>query len=858
MSATTGSTRGVRMTAQTASGWLLALALAGAALAVGGVHTVTLCVVTVVLLAVVVVQVREGGWALSARPAATVLVLTGVGLVAFTALQIVPMPLGWLRLIAPYNASVWSRALAPLHEPGPAWAPISLDPKATELQVLRGIAYLLAFVGALGIARRRDGAAFLSAAVVVTGLALAAAALLHPAFGAHELFGLYTPTQTMNGRHLAPLLNPNNLAGYLDVAICIAFAAVLSPEPRVPRAIAGAVTILLVAVQVWIASRSGVATMVLGLLVITVMARTARARQRGVSTAAVATAVALGVGVVLLVAGGSDEASVELFDANISKLRLFGEAMRVGLAMPLFGCGRGAFESVFPAFRSTPGHLTFSHPENFVAQWVVEWGAPVALAAFAAIAYALRPRVLLPRSATAVGAWSGLVVLAVQNLADLGTEIPGLMLAAVVCAAIVTAGTPGREPRWRVERWARQPARVALVGGLASATALLLVLGTGGGAGADLHGDQMAMYVAATQRVPVDRMHAMARAAMLRHPAEPYLPWVTSLRAVRERDDNPMPWLGATLERASVYPGAHFILARLVARRSPSQARLEYRLTMEQAPALVDSVLEEAPLVAGGYFSAMELVPPGKPGEVVLEGLAQRIAVRLPATRTLLDAELAARNPVAPGPVSRGARDAVEDLEEGDAAPWCSGERRRGCVERALASAARLVQLHPDRCEGFALRARALVANGSAADGISGLAQAADNATDRVPCLKELAVIARGAGDTLRADAALDKIVSAGCVDDQECAASLAWVAQQDERYGNLRKAFVLYRRASDRAPLEDSFLERAADLASRMGLHAEAAADYERLARKHPDDVRWRQAVETERAAAMRDSVKL
>ena len=36
------------------------------------------------------------------------------------------MPIGWLAVIAPHNADVWSRALAPLHEPGPSWAPISV------------------------------------------------------------------------------------------------------------------------------------------------------------------------------------------------------------------------------------------------------------------------------------------------------------------------------------------------------------------------------------------------------------------------------------------------------------------------------------------------------------------------------------------------------------------------------------------------------------------------------------------------------------------------------------------------------------------------------------------------------------
>src|SRR5579859_7656518 len=201
--------------------WLLAVALAGAALAVGTVHTLTLCIVAVALLAALALQAWRPEETTSARPAATLLLFTGVGLVAYSALQCVPLPMALLRAIAPYNAEVWSRALAPLHEPGPTWAPLSLDPIATRVEVLRGIVYLLAFVASLEIARWREGTAFLSASVVVTGVALAAAALLHPAFGAHKLFGLYTPGPTVAERHLAPLLDPNNLAGYLNVAFCL-------------------------------------------------------------------------------------------------------------------------------------------------------------------------------------------------------------------------------------------------------------------------------------------------------------------------------------------------------------------------------------------------------------------------------------------------------------------------------------------------------------------------------------------------------------------------------------------------------------------------------------------------------------
>ena len=131
---------------------------------------------------------------------------------------------------------------------------------------------------------------------------------------------------------------------------------------------------------------------------------------------------------------------------------------------------------------------------------------------------------------------------------------------------------------------------------------------------------------------------------MLRHPAEPYLPFVVALRAAIERDDNALPWLEATLERAKVYGPAHMLLARLMTGRDPALARVEYHIALEQAPELVDFVAAEAPRLVGSYFEATELLPGGTDPKVVaafMDGLVQAVMERLPGTAVRLDADLA-------------------------------------------------------------------------------------------------------------------------------------------------------------------------------------------------------------------------
>ncbi len=173
--------------------WLFLFVVTGSVVAVGSVHTVTLCVVTA-LLAVSAGLVWWDAEPMRTRPAANILFLAGVALTLYTAFQCVPIPVGWLsRMAAPHTAR--TRGLersSPLHERGlELGAALSGDPSATRVEVLKGVAYLLTFVTALAIARRREGGGLLIATIVVTGLVLAATAVLHPAFGAQRLFGAY-------------------------------------------------------------------------------------------------------------------------------------------------------------------------------------------------------------------------------------------------------------------------------------------------------------------------------------------------------------------------------------------------------------------------------------------------------------------------------------------------------------------------------------------------------------------------------------------------------------------------------------------------------------------------------------------
>lgn len=833
---------------------MLAAAVFGSAMALGALHTTVLLIVTATLAAATWLA-WQGADPIRPRPAATMLFWTCTLLAAWTLLEVVPIPLSWMRLIAPANADVWERALLPLREAGPSWATLSLDPVATRIQVARGVAYLLAFAAAVRIAHRRQGSVFLESVLIATGLALAVAAWVHPAFGAEKVFGIYRPVTAPGGmRHIAPILNANVLSGYLNIGLCIAFGQAIRSQPEIPRPIAVAFVAFLIATQFWIASRGGVLGMGVGLTLTLWMTRAPgpgeHTRLRGL------------VPVILVLAGtgmgvlaSSEEAWLELADTNVSKLQIGLRALHLVPLFPIFGIGRGAFEAVYPVVRNdTAGYMLYAYPENIVAQWLTEWGAPVALAAAVAILVALRPRSALARSPRAAGAWAALACVGVQNLVDFSSEYPGVVVALTVCAALVAGGTSGVDPRRAADAWSRRPRAVAVGSLVLAAAAVLVALPC---VGHELRVDREALRLLAVDpKVLSTTFHKEARAAMLRHPAEPYLPFTGALRAFRAKDESAMPWIERTLERAMEYAPAHLLLARSISAQSPAQARLEYRLAFEQAPEFVEFAQNEAVRLVGGYDDATELDVPGRQSRYWTNILAESLASRLPSTAARLDLDLAHLDPGSIALAVRQATAALDDLQDGDGAPWCAADRQR-CLDLALARAGRVEQLAPTRCEGFALRARVLLESGDAALAVKALKDAATVVSNRTSCLEQLAQVALNAKADAPLTQALDEIAHAGCVEVTECVANLRFVASFEQSRGYPRRALVMLMRAHERDPTDDALLDDTARLASHVDLHAEALKAYEELARRHPGEARWGTQVLSEREALLRGTVK-
>lgn len=823
---------------------LLSVAVVGSALAVGSLHTAVLCVFALIAMAAMVMA-----WSLPDTPtfprrAASIFVYVGLGLIAWTFLQSVPIPRWFLSLFSPHAADVWARSLSPLRESGPFFVSISLDPTATRVEVLKGLTYISTYLAALVIARRNDGTEFLERLVLASVVVVSALAFLHSILELDQLFGVYQPEVVRPGHRLAPFLNFNHLGAYINIGLCLALGDTLSSRPTLPRYAAFSLVILFGASEVFAASRGGVACTFVAILVTTVMwiARQKKA-DRHMRPILLGLAFFITSGGLTL-AFADKTVWTDLFSLDFAKIDVIRESFKLVQKAPLCGIGRGAFQSTFPEVKTGTEYLTYTHPENIVAQWTVEWGLLAALGAFIAFGFAMRPSTALTRAISPIGAWTAILVWATQNMVDFSSEVPGVMVAVAVCAAVVSGGIgrPGQEP----PMWISHAPK--LVKGIAGATVVFVVLAIIGRPH-ELHTEELELRThAINPTYPQSAFRTELRGAMLRHPAAPYFPFLGALRAGMMRDEPVLPWAARALERSPVYGRVHLLLARWLIPLSPSQARLEYRLAGEQDESQLSAVINEGPRLVSSFDDALELAPEGKHAALVLEAISKTLAQRAPATQVQIDEKLLELSPDAEAPNARKGDRILNDILENE--PWCAGAARNGCLDAGEKVARHLIETVPTRCNGYWLSASFRSARGELDPAIRDLEQAVSKVEDRAVCLQHLAQLLMTSNSKEKIDSAVDRITRLGCSTEEECVANITMAAAIERQRGNLRHTLALLRRACERSGDRKDLLLESAALASSLSLHAEAYDAYRRLMRIEPDEPKWKAAMATEQEA--------
>jgi O-antigen ligase len=400
-----------------------------------------------------------------ARPqfgAAIIPIVAIIGISIAGGVQLIPMSIGRLRTLAPLAATTYSDAneiLAAFGRP-PVPARISIAPADTRMALLVTLAYVALFASAVILCSTRSRRRIVLGALLlsVIGQVIYASATTGAAQRLHGTF-----------------INPNSFAGYLEIALAIAFAAVYRELLYGRERAAGAedaaerferrVLPLLLPAVAWATvaaglaltrSRGGIVAATGSTLVL--IALVALKPRRDGSAATIATGAALFViaGIIFVISTTGSAAALRFFASDPRDLtsntrtEIWAASIKAWHSSPLLGSGLGAFRESFRRVQPASIQGLVEQAHNDFLQILVTCG--VIGAALAAVALgsilillvrAWLKQVRREESAVAIASIGALISLLLHGIVDFNLSIPAIpaTLAVVLGTSWAAAAT---------------------------------------------------------------------------------------------------------------------------------------------------------------------------------------------------------------------------------------------------------------------------------------------------------------------------------------------------------------------------------------------------------------------------------
>lgn len=718
-------------------------------------------------------------------------VQAGFVLVAVSVVQLIPLPPVVLRWLDGPLADLSAGALLPFGiDRSGSWRALHIDPGNgySDLQYIVGL--LAAYAAARQAAYRGHGSTLRTAAALST-LWIAIVALAHKYLGLERVYGFYSPVQA-SPAILSPLLNSNHLAAFVGAGVVLWAGRTVEATQPALRVFNGLGVVLCGAVVALSLSRGGIAATVGGLCLFVVLLVLIRngSRRRSTRPAFVAALVA-GVGVAVGIYVGWEAIAAEYSHGDLSKFGLIARAMTVVWQHPVLGVGSGGAFAAVTVSRALPAEWTFERAECLPVDLAISFGPVVALVVLVLGVWwlwELRPvsRRVVPER---VAGFSALVTVIVHDLVDFALWLGATgMLAAIVGGSLAGDGELDREPLGAKQRPAlRAPVLpvlvVSIVAGWFTARSPLYV-------------DRQLVQSAVDGAVP----EVVLRQAVVRHPADPYLPLVLAGRALRTGDRRALRLVNRAMLLAPDWSEPHTVLAQVFAAFGyRSQALVELRHSVGASDRGHARMAELAVRLAPTREELERMVPEGDLGLRFLRLLGER-ASREP-TGVLADALLLSR---APNDVDALSREAVR-------------AHHRGEISRERALYERLVRAHPQSAQGYVGLAGLCLSQGDLACAEEVVRRGLARGAEPLRLLPKLAEIQARRRDTVAMRRTMQELLDLAGADIDRRIDYLGMLGTLEEGLGHDAAALGAYERADAMAFPRHPYLGRIVVLAHRL-----------------------------------------
>ncbi|HEX4336107.1 MAG TPA: O-antigen ligase family protein [Polyangiaceae bacterium] len=836
---------------------LLAAAAIASVLGLGGLHWATVGPAVALALAAGILAIEAAPSPVLYRPAAVPLAFS-----AFTLLQAVPMPLALLRVLSPHAAEMWAGAF-PTEQTAAHWFPLTADPGATYIEAFKWLGYSGILAASIAIGARR-GVRWTATLLFISAVVVGALTFAHGLLGVHKVFGVYEPMFQATRWHTGPLLNPNNLAGYLNLGLLSGTGLLLSREPQLPRIVVGLGVASLIGVVVICASRAGLVALLFGLVVFVFYLRRIFKARGQTMTIALKRRLVLSLGGLLVAAvlfvflGLSSDTLHELLDKNVEKLDVMTHVAPLVKDYRWFGVGRGAFESVFPAYHVGATNVVYAQPENFVLQWIAEWGVPVGVLAIVALGVLLWHAQRSATRITNAGMWAGLCALLAQNLLDLGFEVPGLVFAGLIAAGSMWGENEKAllEPSFKTGAAPRLGARALAIAAWLVLGTLVIVVGRHGVTRDRLSLRNSLAKVDVKNSEDVARLRGELKSDIQRHPADPYFARIGGVLAYHAHDQSPIPWLRRALDRGMEVGSTHYVVARVLERAGARrQALFEVKLAVTYQPGLTGPAARVVTPLVRTFDDILVATPEGAAGQGMLNSVAMGFPRDEPrAIRLRCLEESIARAPTGVHTRAQLASDVTQSIAQAkDGDSLCGGTRRNDCVKLVNEQVRQLVKLAPEDPAALIAKAQLMLVLGQAPEAEALLHKGcAHFVYDRYAGCERVRVRAAAAThskDLL--DSASRDLAASGCGFGANCAELDVFLGDQAAGIGDLGRALSYYQKAVSDEPT-DAHWTRLARTASILGEVNLASKAWAQISNRNPDDSEVRHTFEEAQSKAM------
>jgi hypothetical protein len=514
--------------------------------------------------------------------------LLPVAFLIVAALQSFPVPLRVRALFDPAGTALLrDAALFPVH----AW-PLSLDPPSTRAVIGRAAAALVAFLIGFHVSSGQSRRHLICRAIAVAGVTGVAIAVVHRILGVGTLYGVFTvPIRSLL---VGPFVNANHNAEFFELTAFVCLACSFQRPTALNRIGWLIGTALCAGAAAATLSRGAALALALAVVFFAVLRHFGRQEDGApVPRRASLARAGLLVGIVVLgaLALGADQL-VDRFKtdavSNDVRFRLWRESLRVLAAHP-FGIGRGAFDRVFPAYRTfrMPFALRFAFVENEPLQILIDVGwffFALIIAAAGAVVWQLFKRGRRDKIEAALCA--GLFAVLVHGTLDFGLETLGVLLPfSAILGTVLGRLRPAAE--------AREIPRALGYGAVGAAVAGLLV-----GVVSLAHRSSDNFDALLKQPLPAPARKELLVRAQQTHPLDYfYVLSAASLEPLAAPRGSPSPRLHALNRALRLCPSCELVHAevgrnlwRLGLR---PQALLEWRTAVEIQPGLYGPALGE-------------------------------------------------------------------------------------------------------------------------------------------------------------------------------------------------------------------------------------------------------------------------